>query len=164
MPANAYLTVDIGKSGYSSLDQVKTLLLEHLTRAQAVFDGKVARGETVSDASGLTSRTRPAAICHGVAALGEVDGYFYDRREPTCCVPWHVTAGDIFTVVGFNRKLEYSMGPHTTEKPRTFPGHVGWWISTANEEAAPNSEFSIGQYNQNPNGKDLVLYCCHMFL
>ncbi len=151
-PSRPYLTVDIQQAGFADLSAVKLKIMDSLVAAQSVFDGKVSRGETVSDTDGTTSRTRPAAICHGTGQLAEVEGYFYDRREPICCVPWHVTAGDIFTVVGFNRKLEYKMGPHTDVIPATFPGHIGFWISTASEEDAPTSRFSIGQYNQNPNG------------
>ena len=93
------------------------------------------------DHSDLYSRDRPEAICHTVQDLEEVDGYFYDRKAPTCCVPWHIKKNDIYTVVAFNPKLDYALGPHTTVVPETFPAHVSMWMSWANEDEPPQSQF-----------------------
>merc|ERR1712000_357440 len=92
------------------------------------------------------------AVCQVLQSLEEHDGYFYDRREPTCCAPWHIKKGDIFTVVGFNAKLDYKVGPHTDKIPKTSPAHVSLWMSWANEEDPPVSRFGIRGHNQEPSG------------
>lgn len=102
--------------------------------------------------SDLFSRDRPEAICQSVQDLIEVEGYFYDRKSPTCCVPWHVKEGDIYTVVGFSPKLEYKLGPHSDAFPETFPAHVSMWMSWANEAEPPVSEYGILWHNQQPSG------------
>jgi hypothetical protein len=84
-----------------------------------------------------------------------VDGYKYDRREPTCCVPWTFTKGEIFTVVGFNKIVtEKSAGLHQGNHPSipaTFPGHIGWWISFDTHEVPERSHYSLIQYTNNPD-------------
>lgn len=97
----------------------------------------------------------PRAICHAIESTEEVDGFHYDRREPTCCVPWTFQKGDIFTVVGFNKIVtERGTGPHQGNRlsiPPTFPGHIGWWISFDSHEVPEQSHYSLVQYTNNPD-------------
>jgi hypothetical protein len=77
-----------------------------------------------------------------------VEGYNYDRREPTCCVPWDFSEGEIFTVVGFNKVVrEPTRGP----LPPTYPGHIGWWISFDTHEVPEKSHYSLVQYTNDPD-------------
>mmetsp|Transcript_2663 Transcript_2663/g.3992 ORF Transcript_2663/g.3992 Transcript_2663/m.3992 type:complete len:665 (-) Transcript_2663:132-2126(-) len=155
VPDKPYHTVDIRDGGFNSLDEVKQFIMDNLDASAKAFDTLHGEGyytSVVDMDNDKSSRLRPRAVCHGVSKLEEVEGYFYDRREPTCCAPWDIERGDIFTVVGFNKKLQHAMGPHTDIKPATFPGHVGWWLSTTNEEEKPISRFGLGMFTQEPNG------------
>lgn len=155
MPDKAYNTVDIKAAGFSDHDAVKKFLLRNLDESGKAYDSRVSTTK-VSDFDYLTddfhSRERPKAVCQVLQSLEEHDGYFYDRREPTCCAPWHIKKGDIFTVVGFNAKLDYKVGPHTDKIPKTSPAHVSLWMSWANEEDPPVSRFGIRGHNQEPSG------------
>lgn len=154
-PSQPYLTVDINKAGFESLDEVKSFVLSNLERSKRAHHARLnSTGKTgFSLKEERYSREEPRSICQGVSVLEEVEGYFYDRSEPTCCLPWHIEKGDIFTVLGFNKKLTYELGPHSDAHPATFPGHVGWWLSVASEELDPPvSRFSLEMYNQDPNG------------
>jgi hypothetical protein len=151
-----FKTIDINAAGFESHDEVKKFIFAQLEQSGKEYDERVA----ITGNSGYNliqerySRDRPRAVCQGIGRLEEVDGYFYDRREPTCCVPWTIQEGDIFTVVGFNRKLVDAIGPSWTQpqNPATFPGHVGWWLSVASlNQMPPKSEFGIGMYAQEPN-------------
>lgn len=150
-----YKTIDINAAGFESHDELKKFLFLNLEKSGKDYDERVA----LTGSSGFNleeerySRNRPRVVCQGVARLEEVDGYMYDRREPTCCVPWNIKEGDIFTVVGFNRKLVDEVGPSWTKsKPATYPGHVGWWLSVASEDQnPPKSQFGIAMYAQEPN-------------
>jgi hypothetical protein len=151
-----FKTIDINAAGFESHDEVKKFIFAQLEQSGKEYDERVA----ITGNSGYNliqerySRDRPRAVCQGIGRLEEVDGYFYDRREPTCCMPWTIQEGDIFTVVGFNRKLVDAIGPSWTQpqNPATFPGHVGWWLSVASlNQKPPKSEFGIGMYAQEPN-------------
>lgn len=154
MPSQPYLTVDLRDTTFSSLEAAKQFVLDRLRQAGRDFDERNGLGG-VGQINRATqfSRERPRAVCQGVSRLQQEGGYFYDRKEDTCCLPWRVREGDLFTVLAFNKKLEYAPGPHREEYPPTFPGHVGWWLSVASEEPAvdPQSQFSIAMYNQDPN-------------
>lgn len=151
-PVQPYETVDLRNTRFNSLEDVKAFLFKQMEQSGREFDERNGVGGTGEiDLETQFSRERPRAVCHGVSTLEKVDGYFYDRKEDTCCRPWHIEKGDIFTVIGFNKKLEYSPGPHLDKYPPTFPGHVGWWLSVASEEPTPKSFFSIAMYNQEPN-------------
>lgn len=106
-------------------------------------------------ASAVDPHGGPRAICHVIESTETVDGYKYDRREPTCCVPWTFKEGDIFTVVGFNKIVtEKGTGPHQGAHPSipaTFPGHIGWWISFDTHEVPERSHYSLIQYTNNPD-------------
>lgn len=150
-----YKTIDINEAGFNSHDDVKKFILSNLEKSAKEYDERVAK--TGSSGFSLVeerySRERPRAVCQGISRLEEDDGYFYDRREPTCCLPWNIKEGDIFTVLGFNRILVDEVGPSwTKDKPATFPGHIGWWLSVASEEQnPPHSQFGIAMYAQEPN-------------
>lgn len=151
-PAQPFETVDLRETRWSSLEDVKHFVLGQLEQAGEQFDQRNGVGGTGQiDYSTQFSRERPRAICQGVSTLEEVEGYFYDRKEDTCCRPWHIEKGDVFTVLGFNKKLAYAPGPHADQYPATFPGHIGWWLSVASEEPEPRSFFSIAMYNHDPN-------------
>ena len=97
---------------------------------------------------------QPRAICQAIESSELVDGYYYDRREPTCCVPWSFTEGDIFTIVGFNKIVtETSAGVYQSipSIPKTFPGHIGWWLSYDTQEVPEQSRYSLVQYTNNPD-------------
>lgn len=150
-----YKLIDINAAGFESHDELKKFIFESLEQSGKEYDERIAK--TGNSGYNLEqerySRERPRAICQGIGRLEEVDGYMFDRREPTCCMPWNIKEGDIFTVVGFNRKLVDKVGASwTKEKPATFPGHVGWWLTVASEEQdPPKSQFGIGMYAQEPN-------------
>jgi hypothetical protein len=156
MPTKAYGTVNINAAGYSSLAEVKAFVLKHLKSSQEHFDGySDATLEIIENnykTDDLHSRDRPEVICQSIQDLEEVDGYYYDRKVPTCCNPWHIKRDDIYTVVGLNPKLEYALGPHTTEVPDTFPAHVSMWMSWANEDEPATSQFGIQTHTQVPSG------------
>jgi hypothetical protein len=98
------------------------------------------------------SQDRPEAICQAKQRLVSIDNYFYDRKAPTCCVPWHIKKGDIYTVIAFNPKLAYKLGPHTDKIPKTFPAHVSLWMSWENEDTPATSHFGIINLNRVPSG------------
>lgn len=96
----------------------------------------------------------PRAICHAIESVEYVDGFMYDRREPTCCVPWEFSKGDIFTVVGFNKIVTEKGAAHQGDHPYvppTYPGHIGWWISFDTHEVPEKSHYSLIQYTNNPD-------------
>ena len=151
-PDQPFKTVDLRDTRFSTLDDVKSFILGNLEKSASDFDKRNGVGGTGKiDYSTQFSRERPRTICQGVSTLEKINGYFYDRKEDTCCRPWHIEKGDIFTVVGFNKQLKYAPGPHAENYPPTFPGHIGWWLSVASEEPEPKSFFSIALYNQDPN-------------
>ena len=157
MPALTYKTVDIQAAGFQTSGEVKEFVLRNLEQAQQEYDRR-HQTEPVSPTPDFTdelhSRERPRIICQGVRNMDFVNGYYYDRREPTCCEAWHMERGDIFTVIGFHEKLQFSLGPYADPNnvPPTFPGHIGWWISTTNEEETPVSRFGLGMFTQVPGG------------
>jgi hypothetical protein len=150
-----YKLVDINAAGFESHDELKKFIFDSLDQSGKEYDDRIAK--TGNSGYNLKqerySRERPRAICQGIGRLEEVDGYMFDRREPTCCMPWNIKEGDIFTVVGFNRKLVDKVGASwTKEKPATFPGHVGWWLTVASEDQnPPKSQYGIAMYAQEPN-------------
>jgi hypothetical protein len=153
-PKYPYETINYQEKGYSSDEDLRAFLESNLERAAKEYDQRIQ----TTGKSGYNlhqeevSRERPRAICQGASRLEEVDGFFYDRREPTCCVPWSVQEGDIFTVVGFNRKMDAAVGPWTDKRPLTFPGHIGWWITVASPNVdPPKSQFGIAMYSHEPN-------------
>lgn len=96
----------------------------------------------------------PRAICHAIHSFEYIDGFMYDRREPTCCVPWTFNKGDIFTVVGFNKIVTEKGALYQGDRPSIAPfisGHINWWISYDTHEVPEKSHFSLIQYTNNPN-------------
>jgi hypothetical protein len=96
----------------------------------------------------------PRAICQAIESTEVVDGFGYDRREPTCCVPWEFSKGEIFTVVGFNKIVTEKGSPHQGDHPYippTYPGHIGWWISFDTHEVPEKSHYSLIQYTNDPD-------------
>jgi hypothetical protein len=157
VPEITYKPVDITAAGYKGWEEVKQLILRTLDKSAAEYDERhkslpVLSVPDLNDE--VHSRERPRMVCQGVNNMEEVEGYFYDRREPTCCLPWHIQKGDIFTVVGYHKKLTYSLGPHADDSyvPPTFPGHIGWWLSTVNEEETPISRYGLGMFTNIPGG------------
>jgi hypothetical protein len=131
-----------------------------ISAAEAIYTGRRSlrarrNGSAESSANSYTEDSGPRAICHAIESTETVDGFKYDRREPTCCVPWTFAKGDIFTVVGFNKVVtEKGAGPHQGAHPfipPTYPGHIGWWISFDTHEVPEKSHYSLVQYTNNPD-------------
>jgi hypothetical protein len=116
LPVQPFLTVDVKGTEFGTLEGVKQFVLKQLDKAGEQFDARNGVGGAGKiDYSTQFSRERPRAICQGVSTLEKVEGYFYDRKEDTCCRPWHIEKGDVFTVLGFNKKLQYAPGPHADQ-------------------------------------------------
>ena len=91
----------------------------------------------------------PKVVCQSVLSMERIEGYDWDRKEPTCCVPWEFNDGQVFTVLAFNSKFKSSL-PNTRVIPPTFPGHIGYWLSYDTMETPEKSHFSIIQYTDSP--------------
>lgn len=90
--------------------------------------------------------------------MEHVDGFDWDRKEPTCCVPWDFVEGQVFTVLAFNSPIKGS-SPTSPKPPLTYPGHIGYWLSYDTLENPERSHYSIIQYTNSPehqfDGQDL---------
>ena len=156
MPDKVYKTIKITDRGFETLDEVKSFLMDNLEKSAAAFE--ILSHDELQQINDnylnedRFSRDMPEAICQSVQDLIEVDNYYYDRKVPTCCKPWHIKKGDIYTVVGFQPKLVYKLGPHSDEMPPTFPAHVSMWTAWENEDEPPVSQFGIHTHTQIPSG------------
>lgn len=130
-------------------------MTETHTADQAYANHRSLRAALGTTSDYVVPDNGPRAICHAIESTELVEGYRYDRREPTCCVPWEFTQGDIFTVVGFNKIVtEKGTGAHQGDHPfipATIPGHIGWWLSFDTHEVPEKSHFSLIQYTNNPD-------------
>jgi hypothetical protein len=169
VPDFPYQVVRTKEAGFESNVELKKFILDTLKasqerfQAEAIYTGR--RSLRAFDSTNTTATKRatstaqpesgPRAICHAIESTETVDGYKYDRREPTCCVPWTFEKGEIFTVVGFNKVVrEKGAGAYQGDHPYippTYPGHIGWWISFDTHEVPEVSHYSLVQYTNNPD-------------
>lgn len=142
-------------------EDVKKMLLDNLLKAQ----NEHKEDDSPQDGPcGYPHRScqsfKPMLVCQFIGSLKEIDGFAFDRRQPTCCEPWNFKSGQPFTVVGFNRHMGYPQGPHNPDMskiPSTLPGHVGFWLSYNAEgdndkEAELESNWGYALYNHYEDG------------
>lgn len=165
-PIRPYKPLKTKNTGFDSNADIKKFVLGQLKRQQKRY--LLSDGDSVGSNSSrkmLSTYNKyakrngpPRVICHSVLSMERIDGYDWDRKEPTCCVPWDFNEGQIFTVLAFNSKYK-SVLPNTKKVPPTFPGHVGYWISFDTRETPEKSHYSIIQYTNSPehqfDGEDL---------
>jgi hypothetical protein len=104
---------------------------------------------------GLSETDLPRIVCHSISRLEIIDGFAYDRRSPTSCDEWSWEAGDIFTVIGFNKWHGYPLGQHQPSLeaiPPFLAGHVGYWLSYDSHETPPTSHWGYSLFNHYPDG------------
>ena len=104
---------------------------------------------------GLSEGEIPRVICHSISQLQIIDGFAYDRRSPTSCDEWSWEAGDIFTVVGFNKWRGYPLGQHQPSLeaiPPFLAGHVGYWLYYDSHEPTSTSHWGYSLFNRYPDG------------
>ncbi len=155
-----YEAVPPSQFGLKTNAEVKRFLLENLKKSQDEFDARPASAsaaprEGCGYPNEACERRRPEIICQAFGALDVIDGFAYDRRQPTCCVPWSWESGQVFTVVGLNRHMGYPVGPHKPkleDVPDILPGHVGWWFSYDSKETPEQSRWGYSLYNHDPAG------------
>lgn len=174
-PEKPYKVIKTKDTAFSSNDEVKAFVLDRLKQGTRLYAAQQSRhmqdkSEVVNVTStrllrsgGLTTQMStpiihdkfrhgpPRVICHSVNRIEEVDGYFYDRIEPTCCTEWDFTEGEVFTVLAFHDPVSKEVGPYMKHPPPTWPGHIGWWLSYDTQETPEKSHFSILQYTNDPD-------------
>mmetsp|Transcript_4780 Transcript_4780/g.8063 ORF Transcript_4780/g.8063 Transcript_4780/m.8063 type:complete len:334 (+) Transcript_4780:220-1221(+) len=165
MPTHPYQVVRTKEAGFANNVELKKFILERLKKSHDNFDAHSATRRslrTAHNASNTEHATTaphvddhgPRAICQAINSFEHIDGYMYDRREPTCCVPWEFTKGEIFTVVGFNKIVTEKGAAYQGAHPYIAPiivGHINWWISYDTHEVPEKSHFSLIQYTNNPD-------------
>eukprot|EP00602_Paraphysomonas_sp_CaronLab_P007625 CAMPEP_0185022866 /NCGR_PEP_ID=MMETSP1103-20130426/5566_1 /TAXON_ID=36769 /ORGANISM="Paraphysomonas bandaiensis, Strain Caron Lab Isolate" /LENGTH=649 /DNA_ID=CAMNT_0027555137 /DNA_START=113 /DNA_END=2062 /DNA_ORIENTATION=- len=155
-----HLPVDVVAAGFESNEALKRFLLLNLQRSQERYDALPSdQHRTNEKTCGYPNEacvvSRPKAICQSFAHLEIIDGFAFDRRQPTCCDPWEWPSGQVFTVVGFSEHQGYPLGPHAPDMkdiPPTLPGHVGYWLTYDSEETPEHSRWGYSLYNHDPNG------------
>lgn len=152
-PSKPYKPIKTKETGFASNAEIKKFVLDQLKQRQERY----LLSETNNSSRSLSNTYNkyakrngpPRVICHSVVSMERVDGYDWDRKEPTCCVPWEFNDGQVFTVLAFNSKFKSSL-PNVAVPPRTFPGHIGYWLSFDTRETPEKSHFSIIQYTDSP--------------
>lgn len=143
--------------GLNSNAEVKQYILDNLKKSQAEFDAdppaSAAQPCGFPEAACLSGR--PEVVCQAHRNFIEIDGFAFDRREPTCCTEWIWESGQVFTVIGFNKHQGYPQGPHAPnlkDVPEFMNGHVGWWFSYDSMEKPEKSHWGYSLYNHDPAG------------
>lgn len=154
-----YQTVKPSDLGMETNAMVKQYILENLKKSQSIFDSGSVEATTSTEQCGYPNAAchvgRPSVICQAHANFIEIDGFAYDRREPTCCAEWIWESGQVFTVIGFNKHQGFPQGPHAPnidDVPEFLNGHVGWWFSHDSMETPERSHWGYSLYNHDPAG------------
>jgi hypothetical protein len=153
-----YQTLRPSDVGMTSNEEVKQFIIDNLLKSQIDFDSRSPQTSQSSKCgypNDACVATRPEAICQIHTSLEIIDGFAYDRRQPTCCVEWEWESGQTFTVIGFNKHMGYPIGPHKPDMrdiPEFLPGHVGFWLSYDTHENKEVSHWGYSLYNHNPAG------------
>lgn len=150
----------------------KDFLLRRLSESQIRFEKSKPRKKLTNNC-GYPNRpcvqSRPFLACQFHGSFVVRDNFAYDRRQPSCCVPWKFNSGQPFTVIGFNRHIGFPEGPNNPDirnLPATLPGHVGLWMSFAADDSNlsnPVSHYGYSLYNHYEDGglrsiQDMLLY------
>ena len=131
--SKAYEVVPTVQTGFRNNEELKAYVLEQYNNSLQSND-----------------KNKPRLICQGKAGTQRLDGYIYDRRNPTHCDEWEFKEGEQFTVVSFNHKTDLPPGPHMPDRvPKYIPGHVGWYIHSEHE-GSHESKYTYGFYSQDP--------------
>lgn len=142
--------------GMTTNAEVKAYILENLKKSQSAFDvSHPAPEPNCGFPNAACKVNRPDVVCQVFTDLEVIDGFAYDRRQPTCCSPWTWEGGQVFTVVGFNKHQGYPIGPHKPNMediPEVLPGHVGWWLSYERLAQPAMSMWGYSLYNHYPEG------------
>lgn len=153
-----FKTVAPADIGLKSNAEVKAYLLKNLQMSQESFDQKLKEKDTDKPCGypeAACNPNRPDIICQAHTQLLVIDGFAFDRRQPTCCTEWLWESGQVFTVVGFNKHQGYPQGPHAPrleDVPEYLNGHVGWWFSYDTMETPEMSHWGYSLYNHEPAG------------
>lgn len=154
-----YEVVKPSDLGMSSNADVKAYILNNLHKSQTAFDEVKEVSRSSIEHCGYPDEAchigRPEVICQAHHRVILLDGFAYDRREPTCCLEWLFESGQVFTVIGFNKHQGYPQGPHAPkleDVPEYLSGHIGWWFSYDTMEAPERSHWGYSLYNHDPAG------------
>lgn len=154
-----YQTVQPSDVGMTTMKELKQYILDNLKRSQGSFDNSGNIDGEPAERCGYPEAAchvgRPEVICQAHANYVVIDGFAYDRREPTCCTEWNWESGQVFTVIGFNKHQGFPQGPHAPkleDVPEYLNGHVGWWFSYDTMETPEHSYWGYSLYNHDPAG------------
>ena len=86
-----------GSVGFSDNQALKTFILDTLQVNQEKFDqsndAKVAKSDICGYPHISCLKARPELICQSYTLVLDIEGFAYDRRQPTCCIPWEWDSG-----------------------------------------------------------------------
>jgi hypothetical protein len=157
--------------GFVDNAELKSFILDNLHVSQQTFEQQSS--STHAAAKHLCGypyssciKSAPQLICQSHTAVEEIDSFVYDRRQPTCCIPWEWDSGQPFTVVGLNKHMGYPVGPHNPNKediPDFLPGHVGYWMSYDSKESPEQSHWGYSLYNHYQDGGLENPHCMQLY-
>jgi hypothetical protein len=154
--------------GLENIETAQQYFLNKLHESQVAFDMEMrsANGDTGPEhrdcgyPNAACKAARPALICQSFTALENIDGFAFDRRQPTCCTNWTWDTGQTFTVVGFTRHSGFPVGPHMPllrDLPDALPGHVGYWLSYDASSPSSSAETDAHLRQQVDSSSEVVL-------
>lgn len=161
-----YIAMKPLEVGFQTNQELKEFLLNNLLKSQSLYNEKHNNQDNCGYPNPACHINKPIVICQSYGSLEVINHIAYDRKEPTCCIPWEWESGQVFTVIGFNKHQGYPLGlysPDIKNIPDTLPGHIGWWLyyhsidhlknnTTDNTITSTISHYGYSIYNHLENG------------
>lgn len=140
----------VRKMGFDDSEAFEKYIFEKLALTQDAYRQNRSWTSQMADWANEAQET-PKLVCeaHGArikvrdAALSK--DFWYDRRAPVCCKPWHFHDGDDYTVVSFFNKITEPLGPSSPDKiPEETAMHIHWIMSFAEPDG--ESRYRINEH------------------